>query len=106
MGDFDRAIEVGKEVVSRHPLMTERFTNNKNKPNTNLMHDLHSVEAKLDMGNTEGILYVVAYPDIVEGSDRAGKRIYTMRNGLPYWANGGAIKTPAGPNGTQITPRK
>lgn len=104
LGDFDRAIEVGKEVVSRHPLMTERFTNNKNKPNTNLMHDLHSVEAKLDMGNTEGILYVVAYPDIVEGSDRAGKRIYTMRNGLPYWANGGAIKTPAGPNGTQITP--
>ena len=62
LGDFDRAIEVGKEVVARHPLMTQRFTTNQNKPNTNLMHDLHSVEAKIDMSNTEGIMYVVAYP--------------------------------------------
>ena len=49
LGDFDRAIEVGKEIVGRHPLMTARFTGNQNKPNTNLMHDLHSVEAKMDM---------------------------------------------------------
>ncbi len=68
--------------------MTQRFTTNQNKPNTNLMHDLHSVEAKIDMSNTEGIMYVVAYPDIVEAGD---KRIYTMRNGLPYWAKGAAI---------------
>ena len=27
-GDFDRAITVGKEIVGRHPLMTERFTGN------------------------------------------------------------------------------
>lgn len=47
VGDFDRAIAVGKEVVGRHPLMTGRFTGNQTKPNTNLMHDLHSVEAKL-----------------------------------------------------------
>ena len=69
LGDFDRAIEVGKEVVARHPLMTQRFTTNQNKPNTNLMHDLHSVEAKIDMSNTEGIMYVVAYPDIVEAGE-------------------------------------
>lgn len=101
LGDFDRAIEVGKEVVARHPLMTQRFTTNQNKPNTNLMHDLHSVEAKIDMSNTEGIMYVVAYPDIVEAGD---KRIYTMRNGLPYWAKGAAIKTPDGKSGTAIVP--
>lgn len=98
LGDFDRAIEIGKEVVAKHPLMTNRFTANKTKPNTNLMHDLHSVEAKLDMSNTEGILYVVSYPD-VEG--RA--RIESMRNGVPYWANG-SIKTPDGKTGMSIKP--
>ena len=97
-GDFDRAITVGKEVVGRHPLMTERFTTNKTKPNTNLMHDLHSVEAKMDMSNTEGILYVVSYPE-VEGRDR----INTMRNATPYWANG-SIKTPDGKTGMSIVP--
>ncbi len=94
--DFDRAIEVGTEIVAKHPLMRNRFTANKNKPNTNLMFDLHSVEAKLDMSNTEGLMYVVAYPEI-EGSDR----IQTMRNGVPFW-NSGNIKTPDGRTGTSI----
>lgn len=96
LGDFDRALTVGKEIVAIHPLMTSRFTANKSKPRTNLMHDLHSVEAKLDMGNTEGLMYVVAYPE-VDGSDR----IQTMRNGVPFW-NGGSIKTPDGQTGTSV----
>ena len=104
LGDFDRALEVGKEVVSRHPLMTSRFTTNQNKPNTNLMFDLHSVEAKVDMNNTEGIMYVVSYPDVVEAGGSDNKRIYTMRNGLPYWAKGAAILTPDGETGTAIVP--
>lgn len=94
--EFDRAIEVGKEIVAKHPLMTQRFTTNKNKPNTNLMFDLHSMEAKMDMSNTEGLMYVVAYPEI-DGSDR----IQTMRNGVPFW-NSGAVKTPDGQTGTNI----
>ena len=99
LGEFDRAIEVGKEIVANNPLMTSRFTTNKTKPNTNLMHDLHSVEAKMDMSNTEGLMYVVSYPD-VEGRDR----IQTMRNATPYWAKGAAIMTPAGETGTAISP--
>ncbi len=95
--DFDRAIEIGQEIVANHPLMTQRFTVNQTKPNTNLMHDLHSVEAKLDMTNTEGLMYVVAYPE-VEGSDR----IQSMRNAVPYW-NHGSIKTPDGLTGTSVT---
>jgi SusD family. len=98
LGDFDRAIEVGKEIVAKHPLMRERFTPNSSKPNTNLMFDLHSVEAKLDMSNTEGLMYVVAYPE-VDGS----ARIQTMRNAVPFW-NSGAIKTPDGQTGTSIAP--
>lgn len=97
LGKFDRAIEVGKEIVALHPLMTQRFTVNKTKAHTNLMHDLHSVEAKLDMTNTEGLMYVVSYPQ-VDGSDR----IQTMRNGVPFW-NSGAIKTPDGKTGTSVT---
>lgn len=94
--DFDRAIQVGNEIVSKHPLMRERFTANRNKPNTNLMFDLHSVEAKTDVGNTEGLMYVVAYPE-AEGS----ARIQTMRNAVPFWNNGN-IKTPDGQTGTSI----
>lgn len=98
-GDFERAISIGKEVVAKHPLMVNRFTSNKTKPNTNLMHDIHSLEAKMDMGNTEGILYVVAYPE-TEGSDR----MQIMRNTLPYWAKGAAITTPDGATGTAVAP--
>lgn len=95
--DFDRALAIGKEIVAKHPLMTERFTTNKTKPNTNLMFDLHSMEAKMDMSNTEGLMYVVAYPE-VDGSDR----VQTMRNGVPFW-NSGAVKTPDGQTGTSVT---
>lgn len=84
LGKFDRAIEIGNEITANHPLMTERFTSNKNKARTNLMHDLHSVVAKLDMSNTEGIFYTSSYPDI-DGS----VRIYTMRCGVPSWNTGG-----------------
>ena len=100
-GDFDRALEVGKEIVARCPLMKQRFTANQHKAGTNLMHDLHSVEAKTDPSNTEGIMYVVAYPDMPTDKDN---RIFTMRNALPYWAKGAAIKTPEGKTGTAIVP--
>ncbi|WP_286768286.1 MULTISPECIES: RagB/SusD family nutrient uptake outer membrane protein [Sphingobacterium] len=97
LADFDRAIAIGKEIVAIHPLMKSRFTVNKSRPNTNLMFDLHSVEAKLDGANTEGLMYVVSYPG-VDGSDR----IRTMRNGVPFWNNGG-IKTPDGKTGAGLS---
>lgn len=96
LADFDRAIAVGKEIVAAHPLMKNRFTSNQGKPNTNLMFDLHSVEAKLDMSNTEGLMYIVAYPE-AEGSDR----IQTMRNAVPFW-DGGGLLTPDGQTGTSL----
>lgn len=92
--DFDRAIEIGNEIVGKHPLMRERFSSNSNKPNTNLMFDLHSIEGKLDAANTEGIMCVFAYPE-VEGSST----IQTMRNSVPYWESK-AIITPEGKTGT------
>ena len=81
---YDRAIEIGQEIISRHPLMTQRFTANQTKPRTNLMHDLHSIEAKLDPGNTEVILCTSSYPDVTGST-----RILLMRNTVPSWNTGG-----------------
>lgn len=96
LGDYDQAIRVGNEIVAAHPLMTQRFTANKSKPRTNLMHDLHSVEAKLDPLNTEGLMYVVSYPEI-QGS----AKMEIMRNAVPFWV-AAAIKTPNGLTGTSV----
>lgn len=94
LGKWDRAIEVGKEIVAKHPLMTKRFTATQ-ADHANLQFDLHSKEAKTDMTNTEGLYYVVSWEE-VDGSDA----IQTMRNGVPFWNSGSACKTPDGQNGT------
>lgn len=98
--EFDKAIEIGKEIVALHPLMKERFTSNKIKEKTNLMHDLHSLEAKSDGSNTEGLMYVVSVTNI-EGSTQS----FTMRNGVPYWSSN-IIKTPDGQTGTSTSVAK
>lgn len=95
LGFYDKAIEIGKSIVAIHPLMTERFTPNKTKPHTNLMHDLHSVDAKLDMGNTEGLMYIVSYPN-AQGSISS----QLMRNTLPRIVG---VTTPDGMSGVIYT---
>lgn len=95
LGDFDKAIEIGRSIVASHPLMTERFTSNRTKENTNLMHDLHSVEAKLDMANTEGLMYIVSYPNVT-GSTKS----QLMRNTIPRIIG---VTTPDGLSGIVYT---
>lgn len=95
LGFFDQAIEIGKTIVSNHPLMTQRFTVNRTKPNTNLLHDLHSVEAKLDVSNTEGLMYIVSYPN-AQGSTTS----QLMRNTLPRIVG---VTTPDGFSGVVYT---
>lgn len=96
LGFFDEAITLGNEIVAKHPLVTERFTPNRTKPNTNLMHDLHSVEAKLDMSNKEGIMYIVSYPNS-PGSVRS----QLGRNLIPRIVG---VNTPDGLVGVVFTP--
>lgn len=95
LGHFDEAIETGKTITASHPLMTQRFTPNRTKPNTNLMHDLHSVEAKLDMSNTEGLMYIVSYPN-ADGSVRS----QVPRNTIPRIVG---VTTPDGLSGVVFT---
>ncbi|WP_085535012.1 RagB/SusD family nutrient uptake outer membrane protein [Massilibacteroides vaginae] len=95
LGFNDEAIKIGQDIVAKHPLMTERFTINKSKPNTNLMHDLHSVEAKLDMTNTEGLMYIVSYPNVTGSLSSQ-----LMRNTLPRIVG---VSTPDGMTGIVFT---
>lgn len=95
LGFYDEVLEIGRTIVASHPLMTQRFTSNASKPHTNLMHDLHSVEAKMDMGNTEGLMYIVSYPN-AEGSTRS----QLMRNTLPRIVG---VTTPDGLSGVIFT---
>lgn len=95
LGEFDKAIKVGESITASHPLMTHRFTVNKDKANTNLMHDLHSVEAKLDPSNTEGLMYIVNYPNMT-GSIRG----QVARNTTPRIVG---VLTPDGFSGVAFT---
>ena len=94
-GRYDRALEVGREIVAAHPMIyTQQFDNTAG----NLMLDLHSRAAKSSIANTE-ILHVVV--STLDTKDQGSDRVYTMRNGVPYWANG-SIKTPDGQTGCTI----
>ena len=95
---WDEAIAVGKAIIAANPMMTKRFTSKKTSDDSNLMLELHSVEGKLDMSNTEGIHYVMNVTGIAEDQERC----QSMRTATPYWAKGAAIKTPDGKNGTAI----
>ena len=95
LGDFQRALQVGREILANpnYALMTERFGPHQNVPRTNLMHDLHSVNAKLNMNNREGLMFVVSDPLETVGSLRS----HTMRNFGPGWdAPNSRWVTPAG----------
>mgnify|MGYP002860237573 CR=1 FL=1 len=91
---FDEAIEVGKAVISAHPLQTTRL----NASAKNLQLDLHCMEGKINPSNTEGIMYVNnfhGYPNDVA-------RSYCVRNATPYWAKSSVILTPEGIPGTNV----
>lgn len=94
-GRYDRALEVGREIVAAHPMIyTKQFDNTSG----NLMLDLHSRAAKSSIANTE-ILHVVV--STLDTKDQGSDRIQSMRNAVPYWANG-SIKTPDGQTGCTI----
>ena len=85
--DFQRAIEVGEEIVQINPMMRSRFGPNQNVPRTTLMHDLHSTDGIRFPGNTEAILVVVADPSVPpnSGANPTGNaRSFLMRNTLPH----------------------
>lgn len=93
---WDEAIAVGKAIIAANPMMTTRMDS---KNYANLQLDLHSVSAKTNTSNTEGLHYVVN----ITGYANDVERCYTMRNATPYWAKGAAVTTPDGKSGTANT---
>lgn len=91
-GKFKRAIDVGNEIVTKHPLMTAPFSTAKAQ-HPNVMIDLFSTEGKISPANTEGLYYAVSWPQM-EGREKS----QIMRNAVPYWAK---INTPDGKTGCQ-----
>ena len=97
LGEFDKAIEQGQQLVADYPLMTTRFTARKSEADTHIFHDLHSVEGKVAPANTEGIFYAVSYPSLPGAVSSS-----SMYNYLPYWESS-AVTTPDGKKGTAVT---
>ena len=99
LGEYDKAIQIGEAIVAKHPLMTKRFASVPSgydgPPRANLMFDLHSVEGKLDASNTEGLFYLVNYPN-VDGSTLSK----VCRNTLPRIVG---VTTPDGKTGVVFT---
>jgi len=93
LGNSDAPIQIGQTIVAAHPLVTQRFNYTLPQPVTNLMYDLHAVQAKLDMRNTEGLMYTVSYPNVI-GSVRS----YIMRQFIPYMS-ATIFATPDGASG-------
>ena len=96
-GRYDRAIEVGKEVVAAHPLI-QQVTFNKNS--VNVIQDLHCREAKNHPNNTE-ILHTVI--STLSSMDYKSERFNSMRNAGPYW-QAGQLKTKMGNTAANQSP--
>ena len=64
LGFNDAAIQIGQSIVAAHPLITQRLNYQHPQPNTDLMWDLHCVDAKTDPRNTEGLMYIVSAPNV------------------------------------------
>ena len=81
--NFDRALEIGREIVAAHPLVTQRnlVPTSMQTPRTTLMHDLHSSTGMASPNNTEGIFFIVSNPEGGLGAQTT----QFMRYFLPWW---------------------
>lgn len=70
LGFYDAAIQIGQSIVATHPLVNQRLNYDHPQPVTDLMWDLHCVQAKTDMRNAEGLMYIVSAPNVT-GSVRS-----------------------------------
>ena len=82
--NFERALEIGRDIVEAHPLMTSRFGNYTTVPRTTLMHDLHNPRNMTLAANTEGIHFILNNPEGIPGA-MGNFTMHIMRDLLPFW---------------------
>lgn len=100
LGDFQDAIDAATRCINNygHKLMTERFGVNASNAKLDVFNDLFDPENISSPENKEGLFVVQEkYGVPGDGSDNGS---YRMRNFVPYWSNGGEVKTPDGKQGT------
>ena len=99
-GDFQLAVEATTRCINDYGLhlMRERFGVNASNPKLDVFNDLFQEDNISAIENKEAI-FVVQEIYGIEGNV-APKGSNRMRNFVPYWSNGAAVKTPDGKNGT------
>jgi hypothetical protein len=99
-GDFQLAVEATTRCINDYGLhlMRERFGVNASNPKLDVFNDLFQEDNISATENKEAI-FVVQERYGIEGNV-APKGSNRMRNFVPYWSNGAAVKTPDGKNGT------
>ena len=99
-GDFQEAIDATTRCINNYGLhlMTNRFGVNASDPTKDVYNDLFQEDNISSAENAEGI-FILQERYGMEGnvSPNGSARI---RNFVPYWSNGAAVRTPDGKQGT------
>lgn len=100
LGDFQGAVDAATRCIENygHKLMTERFGVNAGQAGLDVFNDLFNEDNISSPENKEG-LFVVQERFGIPG-DGSENGSFRMRNFVPYWSNGGIVKTPDGKQGT------
>lgn len=103
-GDFQQAVEATTRCINDYGLhlMKERFGVNASDITSDVFHDLFEEDNISSSENKEAI-FVVQERYNIEGNISANGSC-RMRNFVPYWSNGAAVKTPDGKQGTTFDP--
>lgn len=100
VGEFQNAVDASTRCINDYglSLMTKRFGVNSGDSKLDVINDLFQEENISSIENKEGI-FIVQERYGIEGNI-APKGSCRMRNFVPYWCNGSAVKTPDGKQGT------
>lgn len=100
IGDFQKAVDATTRCINNYGLhlMTERFGVNASDPTKDVFNDLFQEDNISASENKEGI-FVLQERYGMEGNV-APNGSCRMRNFVPYWSNGAAVRTPDGKQGT------
>lgn len=100
VGEFQKAVESSTRCINNYglQLMENRFGVNAANPKLDVINDLFNEDNISAVENKEAI-FVVQERFNVPG-DAFSNGSSRMRNFVPYWSNGAAVKTPDGKQGT------
>lgn len=99
-GDFQLAVDATTRCINDYGLhlMKERFGVNTTDPSLDVFNDLFQ-EDNISASENKEAIFVVQERYGIEGNV-APKGSARMRNFVPYWCNGAAVRTPDGKQGT------